>query len=161
MLLFIHRLIFIDVLLNKPSYSVKEGILFMPSKKFAFGGNGRTPRTLFPFIAVPLLSLVLIAGLLSMYLLRNAQAAPADQLVPFKGTILAVVAHSKLIGPADPNQTISLSIGLNLRNAGVLNNYVKDITNRKSVNFHPYLTPAQFQMASAPSTAAHNALLKY
>ncbi|MFL5625521.1 MAG: protease pro-enzyme activation domain-containing protein [Ktedonobacteraceae bacterium] len=133
----------------------------MPSQKFSLGGNGRTPKTLFPFIVVPLLSIVLIAGLLSIYLLRNAQAAPADPPVSFKGTIPAAVAHSRLIGPADPNQTLSLSIGLNLRNASVLNNYVKDITNRKSVNFHRYLTPAQFQMAFAPSAAAHNALLNY
>src|SRR6266446_1723718 len=129
------------------------------SSKFSFGGNGRRPKSIFPFIAVPLLSLVLIAGLLSVYLLRNAQAAPADQPVSFKGTIPAAVAHSRLTGPADPNQTISLSISLNLRNANVLNNYVKDITNRKSVNFHRYLTAAQFQMAFAPSVAAHNALL--
>jgi subtilase family serine protease len=108
-----------------------------------------------------LLSIVLIAGLLSVYLLRNAQAAPADQLIPFKGTIPVAVAHSRLTGPADPNQTISLSIGLNLRNANVLNNYVKDITNRKSVNFHRYLTASQFQMAFAPGVATHNALLRY
>src|SRR5258706_15971848 len=117
----------------------------MSFKQFSLEGNGRKPKTIFPFIVVPLLSLVPIAGLLSVYLLNNANAAPADQSVPFAGTIPAAVAHSQLTGSTDPNQTISLSIGLNLRNANVLNNYVKDITNRKSVNFHRYLTAAQFQ----------------
>ncbi|MFL5664658.1 MAG: protease pro-enzyme activation domain-containing protein [Ktedonobacteraceae bacterium] len=131
------------------------------SSKFSFGGNGRKPKSIFPFIVVPLLSLALIAGLLSVYLLNNANAASADQSVPFAGTIPAAVAHSQLTGPADPNQTLSLTIGLNLRNASVLKNYVNDISNRKSVNFHRYLTSAQFQAAFSPGVAAHNALLSY
>src|ERR1700730_12948315 len=129
------------------------------SSKFSFGGNGRKPKSIFPFIVVPLLSIVLIAGLLSIYLLRNAQAAPVDQLVPFTGTIPAAVAHRQLTGSTDPHQTLSLSIGLQLRNQAVLNNYVKDISNRKSVNFGRRLTPAQFQVAFSPGVAAHNALL--
>ncbi|MFL5666349.1 MAG: protease pro-enzyme activation domain-containing protein, partial [Ktedonobacteraceae bacterium] len=133
----------------------------MSFKKFSFGGNGRKPKSIFPFIIVPLLSLALIAGLLSVYLLNNANAASADQSVPFAGTIPAAVAHSQLSGPADPHQTLSLSIGLQLRNQAVLNNYVKDITNRKSVNFGRRLTPAQFQVAFSPGVAAHNALLSY
>src|SRR5258708_18021045 len=133
----------------------------MSFKQFSFGGNGRKPKSIFPFIVVPLLSIVLIAGLLSMYLLRNAQAALANQLVPFAGTIPAAVAHSQLTGSTDPHQTLSLSIGLQLRNASVLKNYVNDISNRKSVNFHRYLTSAQFQAAFSPGVAAHNALLSY
>src|SRR5258708_9740357 len=133
----------------------------MSFKQFSFGGNGRKPKSIFPFIVVPLLSLALIAGLLSVYLLNNANAASADQLVPFAGTIPAAVAHSRLTGSTDPNQTLSLTIGLNLRNASVLKNYVNDISNRKSVNFHRYLTSAQFQAAFSPGVAAHNALLSY
>src|SRR5258708_19491497 len=100
----------------------------MSFKQFSFGGNGRKPKSIFPFIVVPLLSIVLIAGLLSMYLLRNAQPALADQLVPFSGTIPAAVAHSQLTGSTDPHQTLSLSIGLKLLNPTFPKNYSTTIS---------------------------------
>src|SRR5579863_6219013 len=61
----------------------------------------------------------------------------------------------------DSNQTISLSIGLKLRNADVLKNYAKDISNPRSVNFHRYLTTAQFQWAFAPGVSTHASMLQY
>ncbi len=133
----------------------------MPFKPFSPGGNGRRPKSIFPFIAVPLLFLALVAGLLSVYLYNGVHAASVDPPVPFSGSVPAAVARGQVTGPADPNQILSLSIGLNLRNASELKSYVRDISNRKSVNFHRYLTPAQARLAFSPSAATYNALLAY
>src|ERR1700726_1216662 len=130
----------------------------MPFKNFPSRGNGRKPRRIYPLLIVPLLSVALIAGLLSMYVLNIVHAAPASQLVPFSGTLPRAIAQSKLVGPTDANQAISLSIGLKLRNAAVLNNYVKDISNPKSVNFHRYLTASQFEWAFAPGVSTHTGM---
>lgn len=133
----------------------------MPFKKIPSVDDGRKPARIFPFLIILLLFIALIAGLLSTYMFNGAHAAPADQLVPFSGTMPRVMAHSKLVSPAATDQTISLSFGLKLRNAEVLNNYVKDITNPKSVNFHRYLTAAQFESAFAPSISTQASVLQY
>ena len=123
--------------------------------------DGRTHAKIFPLLTALFLFFALLAALLSMYLLNGVHAAPADQPVPFRNTVPGIVAHSKLVGPAATNQALSFSIGLKLRNADVLNNYVKDITNPKSVNFHRYLTAAQFEMAFAPSVSTHASVVQY
>jgi len=133
----------------------------MPLQFSPYRGNGNRPRTIYPIIVIPVLALVLIAGTLTVYLKEFAQAAPTDTLVPFPGTVPSLLAHSKLVGPANTNQTITLSIGLRLRNAAALNNYVKDISRPNSVNFHRYLAPAQFTEAFGPKKVTHDAVLQY
>src|SRR2546421_379228 len=133
----------------------------MPLQFSPFRGNGNRPRTIYPIILIPVLALVLIAGILTVYLKDFAHAAPTDTLVPLPGTVPSLLAHSKLVGPANTNQTITLSIGLRLRNAAALNNYVKDISRPNSVNFHRYLAPAQFTEVFAPKKATHDAVLQY
>ncbi|MFL5655848.1 MAG: protease pro-enzyme activation domain-containing protein, partial [Ktedonobacteraceae bacterium] len=133
----------------------------MPLQFFPIRRNEYTPRTIYPFIVIPLLALVLVAGTLTLYLKDFAHAAPTDTPVPLPGTIPPLLAHSKLDGPTNPNQTISLSIGLRLRNAATLKNYVEDISRPKSVNFHRYLTPAQVTQAFAPRKVTYDAVLQY
>ena len=126
------------------------------------GHKPRTIRTIYPFILIPILAIFLIAGTLTLYLQNFVQAAPANTLVPLNGTVpSSAIARSKLNGPADPQQTITLTISLRLRNAAALNSYLQDITRPKSVNYHHYLTAAQIQGAFSPSVATHNAVLQY
>src|SRR5712692_7370327 len=124
-------------------------------------GHQRGPRTIYPLLVLPLLAIVLITGTCTLYLNNFAHAAPLDTLAPFAGTIPAVVAHSKLDGPTDPSQIISLAIGLRLRNPDMLKGYVEDISRPKSVNYHRYLSPAQFEGAFSPAQATHDTLLQY
>jgi len=133
----------------------------MPFQVFSWRGNERKPRTIYPWLVVPLLALVLITGTWTLYVKNFAHAAPPATLVPLAGTIPAMVAHSKLMGSADSNQTISLSIGLRLRNTDLLNSYLKDVVRPKSINYHRYLTPAQFAGAFSPSVSVHAAVLQY
>jgi Pro-kumamolisin, activation domain len=118
-------------------------------------------RTIYSLFIIPLLAIVLLAGTLTLYHYNFARAASADTLVSFPGMVPPAVAHSKLVGQANPQQTISLSIGLRLRNAGALKSYVADIARPKSANYHRYLTAAQIQGAFSPSIATHNAVLQY
>src|SRR5438105_13468232 len=133
----------------------------MPLQFSPVRGNGNRPRTIYPIIVIPVLALVLIAGTLTVYLKDFAHAAPTDTLVPLPGTVPSLLAHSKLVGPANANQTITLSIGLRLRNAAALNNYVKDISRPNSVNFHRYLAPATLPSVFAPNTATEDRVLQY
>ena len=112
-------------------------------------------------MVVPLLAIVLFTGTWTLYTKSFARAAAVDTLVPFTGTIPTEIAHSTLIGPADAQVSISLSIGLRLRNTAMLDSYLKDIARPKSLNYHRYLTPAQFAGTFSPSVATHNAMLQY
>ena len=123
--------------------------------------DGRKPARRYFFLIVPFLLITLIAGLLSMYALNGVHAAPANQPVPFNGTVPATIVHSTLVSPTNTSQTLSLSIGLKLRNVDVLNNYARDIANPRSVNFHRFLTAAQFESAFAPAISIYADVLQY
>jgi kumamolisin len=118
-------------------------------------------RTLYPFLVVPLLAILLIGGSLTLYLTNFAHAAPPDTLVSMPGNVPALTSRSKLLGPTDPGQKLSLSLGLRLRNASVLKQYVTDMSRPKSVNFHRYLSQAQLSEAFLPTAATQNAILAY
>jgi kumamolisin len=117
-------------------------------------------RSIYPFLVIPLLALMLMGGSLALYL-TNSHAAPPDTLVPVTGSVPAMVARSKLVGPTTPGQKLSLSLGLRLRNASVLKQYVDDISRPKSVNYHRYLSSAQIIAAFSPTLATQNAILSY
>src|SRR5260370_14311423 len=72
-----------------------------------------------------------------------------------------LVARSGVRGPADPNQPISLAIGLRPRNAAGLARYAQDIARTTSVNYHRYLTPAQVAGAFGPDKGTYNAILQF
>ena len=122
---------------------------------------GFKPRTLYPWLVVPLLGVILVAGTLTLCLKNFAHATQVDTLVPFPGTLPTILAHSNLDGSTDPTQTLSLSIGLRLRNADILNSYLKDVVRPKSLNYHRYLTASQFEGAFSPTQATQDALVLY
>lgn len=133
----------------------------MPLQVLPGRGSGSRLRTVYPWLVVPLLAVILIVGSLTLYLENFAHAASVDTLVPFSGTLPAVLARSKVDGAANPNQIISLSIGLRLRNSGMLNSYLRDVARPGSVNYHRYLTSAQFVGAFSPTQATQDAIVQY
>jgi subtilase family serine protease len=113
-------------------------------------------------LLLPVLAIILIIGTLLLHIAaNNPYPASAAGPVVFRGTISPLVAHSHLVGPADPNQRISLTIGLRPRNADGLTRYAQDISNPKSVNFHRYLTSAQITDVFGPTPTAHDAILQF
>src|SRR5579872_141035 len=121
--------------------------------------KGRS-RLLFLSVIVCLI-ITLISGTLLFYRNGSARAAAPNTLVSFHGTVPAMLKQSKLLGAADVNQSITLSIGLNLRYENQLKGYIQDIYRPKSINYHRYLTPQQFDGVFAPSPATYNAVLYY
>ncbi len=116
--------------------------------------------------------LVLIASLLAVFCIIGvgafqflrfapARAASANTSVTFPISHPAILKQSRLNGTADTQQRISLSIGLRVPNQAALTLYVQDISRPGSVNYHRYLTAAQYQGTFSPSQATYNAVEHY
>ncbi len=84
-------------------------------------------RSLHPKIVVPLISVMLITALL-----------------------LAYTSKSQLLANTPVNQTISLAIGLNLRNTANLASYLREITDTHSPLYRHYLNLASFAALYGP-----------
>jgi Pro-kumamolisin, activation domain len=121
-------------------------------------GNSRSLH--FALVSVLLMLGLLTAGVLS-YIAHTATQASSTGLTPFTGTVSPLIARSSLRGPANPNQSISLAIGLRPRNADALTRYAQDISNRTSVNYHRYLAPVQIAAVFGPAKQTYNALLQF
>lgn len=121
-----------------------------------------TARRIF-IIAAPIITILLLIGVVASQLMQlsGVHASSADAPVPFHVTQPAVVQKSHVIGAADSQQVISLAIGLRVQNEQALQAYVQDITHAGSVNYHRYLTPAQYIGAFSPSTALYNQLEQF
>ena len=89
------------------------------------------------------------------------RAASANATVTFPMTRPAVIQQSRINGAADAQQRISLSIGLRIPNQAGLTQYVQDISRPGSVNYHRYLTPAQYEGVFSPSKATYSAVENY
>ncbi|HZU70223.1 MAG TPA: S53 family peptidase [Ktedonobacteraceae bacterium] len=141
----------------------RYGLRGIPTSSPAPRPPAESPRwKIRPRVIFPLLAILLITGALSWRFSGNfTHAAPAGGSVTFPGTVSPIIKRSHLQGQADPNQQISLSIGLRLSNADGLKHYVEDITNPKSLNYHRYLTPAQVSDVFGPDKATYNALLQF
>jgi kumamolisin len=112
-------------------------------------------------IVAPLCALVLIVGvaILQMFSHLSTTQAMGPTLVP--GALSPRLMHSSLRGHAAPQQHVTISIGLRPRNQAGLNGYVHDIMQPRSVNFHRFLSPAQFNAAFAPGKNDYDAVLHY
>ncbi|HVB25566.1 MAG TPA: S53 family peptidase [Ktedonobacteraceae bacterium] len=133
----------------------------MPLQFVPFEKGSWKRRMLYRMLVVLLLCISFTSGIVALRASIGAHGAPVDTLITFPGTLPTGLAQSKLDGPTNPQQHISLTISLKLRNANALQAYVRDISNRKSVNFHRYLTQAQFIGAFAPTQATYSAFTSY
>lgn len=112
-------------------------------------------------VVLPLLCLVIFGTIIGVRLAGNAIGANADTLAPIKGQVPALVSKSTLVGPTDSNQSLSLSVGLKLRNADSLKAYVDSASRTKSINAHHHLTQAQIAAAYAPLASSQQAVINY
>ncbi len=110
---------------------------------------------------MPLLLIVLVVGTFTVYINMQAHASRADTLVPLTDMVPKVVTQSKLVGPANPQQSIALAFNLQLRNATELDSYITDMNTPKSVNYHRNLSMTQLVGAFSPTQATHDTVLHY
>src|SRR5581483_11309864 len=111
-------------------------------------------------LVFPLFALLFIIGTatLQLIMLNNAQAATPVQM---HGTLTPLLAESRLVGKADPQQRISLSLGLRPHNMTALQSYVQEIARPDSPLYHRFLSPAQFAATFSPTEASYEALRTY
>lgn len=91
---------------------------------------------------------IIIASILSVvFIARAKQNSPfvlTNQTVP-------LVSHAHMVGPADAQQQLNLSVGLQLRNQSDLASLLSDLNNPRSPRYHQYLTPQEFAAQFGPT----------
>lgn len=125
--------------------------------------NARLPRSIYPIILVPLACLLIFGTLFLSSLLSSGPTSSAHASAPAQipGHVPALIKKSQLLGPTDPNTSITLMIGLQLRNQASLQAYVDDLTRPHSVNARHYLTTAQIAAAYGPLPTSQAAVIAY
>jgi kumamolisin len=104
------------------------------------------------------LLITLIAGYFSFFQYDNAHASGT---VPLLGHVPALIQQSQLLGPTDPNTSISLTIGLRLRNQATLQAYVNNATHPHVTMTRRYLTPDQVTSTFGPLPSSTQAVMDY
>ncbi|CAM3988159.1 protease pro-enzyme activation domain-containing protein [Alicyclobacillus pomorum] len=69
--------------------------------------------------------------------------------------------HGKLLGHADANKKVSVTISLHLRNADKVDGFIADLYNPSSPNYKHFLTPQQFAQMFGPSSDTINQVTHY
>jgi kumamolisin len=105
---------------------------------------------------IPLRKLITVGVtlvLLSVSILSVVVIARARQNAPYlmTGQVAPLVAHARLVGPADAQQQLSLSVGLQLRNRQELENLLSDMYNPRSPSYHQFLTAQEFAAEFDPT----------
>src|SRR5262249_37830509 len=95
------------------------------------------------FSVLPLLSLFIFIVIGDARLIGSSTSASASaaSLVSLPGHVPGLVKTSTQLGSADANQSISLVVGLRLRNAQSLKNYVDSQSHAKSITAQHHMTP--------------------
>src|SRR5579863_1250568 len=91
---------------------------------------------------------IIVASILSVvFIARAKQNSPfvlTNQTVP-------LVSRAHMVGPADAQQQLNLSVGLQLRNQSDLAGLLSDLNNPHSSRYHQYLTPQEFAAQFGPT----------
>lgn len=111
-------------------------------------------------IVLPLLCLIVFGTVIATSLVRNATNASAAGLESLTGHVPALVKTSTQVGPLDANQSITLSIGLQLRNTDSLKSYVDSLSRTDSLT-KKHLTPAEIAAAYAPLASSQQSVIAY
>jgi uncharacterized repeat protein (TIGR01451 family) len=87
----------------------------------------------------------------------------ADGSVALKNHVPAAVKQGKVVarGRVPADTTLLLSLGLPLRNTDALSNFLAQIGDPKSPNFHHYLTPQEFTEHFGPTEDDYKAVIEF
>lgn len=118
-------------------------------------------RSVYPVVIVPVVGVVVIIALLLVYLSPFTRAAPAVPRAALANVASAYTSASQLVSAAQGNQSISLAIGLNLRNQDQLSSYLQQISTPASPLYRRYLNPASFAAMFGPLPQSEVAVVNY
>lgn len=103
---------------------------------------------------------VLICGISLFGIALIARATPQAR-VPVNGQVPPLVSHSHLVGAANTQQQLQLSIGLKMRNEQQLATLLRNLYTPGSPDYHHYLTPQQFAAEFGPTQAQQQQVIDY
>ncbi len=124
----------------------------------------RTLRSIYPIILVPLAGLLLFSLFFSLYFSpfnKSLSHAHASGFTQLSGHVPGIIFKSQLLGPSDPTTTITLTLGLRLRNQADLDTYVRSSNTTHTQQLHPHMTQDQIVKAYAPLPNAQQAVAIY
>ena len=104
--------------------------------------------------ALPLAAAALFAA-------TAALGGPGSGMKALPNHVPAAVAHSKATGILPPTARLRLAIGLSLRNASGLDEFLAQVYDPASPNYRQYLTPEQFTKRFGPTTEDYQAVMKF
>jgi len=117
--------------------------------KRTFVRNLVTSITLLAIMAVTALSIVFVAQ------------AKENQRIALTGQIVPLVSKAHLIGSAQGQQELNLSVGLQPRNQAELNALLSNQSDPHSPLYHRYLTPQQFADEFGPTAQQQQQVVDY
>ncbi|HVB76043.1 MAG TPA: protease pro-enzyme activation domain-containing protein [Ktedonobacteraceae bacterium] len=104
-------------------------------------------------------SLLLIGG--SLLAMRVAARADQNQPAVLSGQVAPLIQQAQLLQAASPYQQLSLSLGLQPRNAPQLDALLSAIYDPQSSQYQQYLTSAQFESLFAPTPDQAQQVVSY
>lgn len=87
----------------------------------------------------------------SFFSIRPLVHADANQRLVLHSDIVPLIRKAHFLHATHSDQQLNLSVGLRLRNAAALDSLLNAIYDPRSVLYHHYLTPAQFDQWFAPT----------
>ena len=114
----------------------------------------------FRFGAVLAAAAVVGVSIFSVVVMARANAAQ-NQRVALSGQVSPLISHAQLLGTADAQQQLQLSVGLQLRNQQDLQTLLSEIYNPHSSMYHQFLTPQQFADEFAPTADQQQQVASY
>src|SRR5437868_6515833 len=101
-------------------------------------------NVLFGAIALLLLGTSLLA-------MHGGVHANANQRITMHSQVVPLLQQAHFVQAADINQSLNLSIGLQVRNQMDLDNLLSEINHPASSHYHHYLSPDEFNQLFAPT----------
>ena len=120
-------------------------------------------HTIYPIVLVPLAGLLLLSLFFSLYFSpsKHPSQAHASGFSQLTGHVPDAITKSVLLGPTNPTTTITLTLGLRLRNQADLENYVHTLNVTHTQQAHPHMTLDQIVKAYGPLPSAQQAVTTY
>ena len=97
----------------------------------------------------------------AVLLLLSQTAGHSAERQVLRGNVRKAVLGLQPLGRKAPTDLMNLAIGLPLRDPAGLTNFLRQVYDPASPNYHQYLTPAQFTERFGPTVADYQALIAF
>ena len=104
---------------------------------------------------------VLVVVGVSFLSIRLIAQARQDQRIPIDGQTVPLIKHAQLLGAANGDQQLNLSIGLHPRNQQELENLLRNLYDPRSLMYHHFLTPQEFADEFGPTPEQQQQVAAY